>query len=72
MHEITGEQPHYLMFHRRAPRRIEVKLPQLDQDKDITAALETVRKTNQEKANTWRAKANVGRKKTESREKPTG
>ncbi len=62
VHETTGEQPHYLMFNRRAPRRIGAELPQIDRDRDIATALEIVKRTNQERADKWRAKANKGRK----------
>ncbi len=60
VHEATGEQPHFLMFNRRAPRRIGVELPQLQQDRDLEVALEVVR-TNLEQARKWRERANVGR-----------
>ncbi len=61
VHEATGEQPHFLMFNRRAPRRIGVELPQLQQDSDLEVALEVVRRTNLEQARKWRDRANVGR-----------
>ncbi len=61
VHEATGEQPHFLMFNRRAPRRIGVELPQLQQDSELEVALEVVRRTNLEQARKWRERANVGR-----------
>ncbi len=62
VHDTTGEQPYYLMFNRRAPRRIGAELTTIDQDHNVEIAMEIVRRTNQERANKWRERANVGRK----------
>ncbi len=62
VHETTGEQLHYLMFNRRAPRIVGVEVPQMEQDKDLEVALEIVRRTNLEQARKWRRRVNIGRK----------
>ncbi len=62
MHDTTGEQPYYLMFNRRAPRRIGAELTTIDQDRNVEIAMEIVRRTNQKRANKWRERANIGRK----------
>ncbi len=61
VHEATGEQPHYLMLNRRAPRSIGAELPQIGHDSDLQVALGIVRKTSLEQARKWRDKANLGR-----------
>ncbi len=62
VHEATGEQPHFLMFNRRARRLIGMELPQLGQDPDLEVALEVVKRTNIEPTRKWRNIANLGRK----------
>ena len=46
VHETTGEQPHYLMFHRHAPRFVGTTLPQVDDKIYINVALDAVRQTS--------------------------
>ncbi len=62
VHEATGEQPHFLMFNRRAPRIIRIELPQMGQDSELEVALELVKRTSREQASKWRNRANIGRK----------
>ncbi len=62
VHEATGEQPHFLMFHRRLPRLVEAELPQLRPDADREVAMEVVKRTNLDQARKWRNRANIRRK----------
>ena len=62
VHEATGEQPYYLMFHRHAPRYVGTNLPQVDDEIDMSVALEAVRQTSREKRRKWLARANMDRK----------
>ena len=62
VHETTGEQPHYLMFNRHAPRFIGITLPQVDDEIDIGVALEVVKQTSRDNSRKWLARANLGRK----------
>lgn len=62
VHEATGEQPYYLMFHRHAPRYVGTNLPQVDDEIDLSVALDAVRQTSRENSRKWVARANVGRK----------
>ncbi len=61
-HEATGEQPHLLMFNRRAQRLIGVELPQLGQDADLEVYMEVDKTNNIEQARKWRNRANLARK----------
>ncbi len=61
VHETTGEQPYYLMFHRRAPRRVTAALPTIDQDANIEVALTAVRRTNSEQSRKYLDRANIGK-----------
>ncbi len=62
VHEATGEQPHFLMFHIRLARLVEAELPQFRQDADIEVAMEVVKRTNLDQARKWRNRANIRRK----------
>ena len=62
VHDTTGEQPYYLMFNRRAPRFVGTTLPQVDDEIDISVALDVVKQTSSENSRKWLARANVGRK----------
>lgn len=58
VHETTGEQPYYLMFHRTAPRRVTAALSTLDQDANVEVPLATVR-TNGEQSRKYLERANI-------------
>ena len=62
VHETTGEQPHYLMFNRHAPRFVGTTLPQVDDDVDVNFALDVVRQMAPENSRKWLRRANEGRK----------
>ena len=62
VHETTGEQPHYLMFNRHAPRIVGMTLPQVDDEIDVKFALDVVRQTSRMNSRKWLARANEGRK----------
>ena len=62
VHETTGEQPHYLMFNRHAPRFVGSLLPQVDDETDTSFALDVVRQTSQDNSRKWLRRANVGRR----------
>ncbi len=62
INEATGEQPHFLMFNRRAPRLIGAELPQIGKDSDLEIPLDVVRRTSIEQARKWSDRANLGRK----------
>ncbi len=62
MHEATGEQPHFFMFHRRPARLVKAELPQLRQDADMEVAMEVVKRTNLDQARKWRNRTNTRRK----------
>ena len=62
VHETTGEQLHYLMFHHHTPRFVGTTLPQIDDEIDINVALDVVRQTSRENSRKWLARANVGRR----------
>ncbi len=50
VHETTGEQPYFLMFNRKAPRMVGIELPQMEQDSNLSVAMELVKETNREQA----------------------
>ncbi len=62
VHEVTGEQPQFLMFNRRPNKIIGVELPRLGQDSDLEVALAVMRRTTVEQTPKWRSRANIGRK----------
>ena len=62
MHEITEEQLHYLMFNRHASRFIGTTLPQVDDEIDISVALEVMKQTSRDNSRKWLARENMGRK----------
>ena len=62
VHETIGEQPYYLMFNRHAPRFVRMTLPQVDDEIDISVALDVVKQTSRNNSRKWLARANMGRK----------
>ncbi len=62
VHETTGEQPYFLMFNRRAPRMVGIELPHMEQDSNLSVAIELVKKTNRAQASRWRNRATRKRK----------
>ncbi len=60
VHETTGEQPYFLMFQRRVPRRITDELSTIDQDANWEVALTAVMQTNHAKSRKYRDGAKIG------------